>query len=454
MRRLAPFVLLAAVVFLFGARSASAATQPSEGPASNQPIVDVVKVDGVIDGSMRDYLLSTIDDAERDGSQVVIQLDTAGALNVDAVEVAQRIASSRVPVVVWIGPGGARATGAGLLMVASAGLSVISPGSGVGPLEPIDLGNVDATATPQEAAAIASIVAQGGAGPAVGHVLPAQQALLRGVVDCARDVRFTGSNPQDCAAIDVPDLLAKIDGRTVRTAVGPVTLATKVEPARPVLVRFHDLGIWRRILHGVSAPTPIYVLLILGLAGIAFELTQAGIGFAGIAGALALALAGYGLAVVPFDALGLVLFLGGTGLLVADVRLRRLGVLSALGMVGFVVGSALVFRHAAPAIRLSPWLIAGASVAAALYYGFGLTVAVKARERIVSTQVGLVGLTGETRGLLDPEGPVFVKGTLWRGKSGNGPIPPGTRVRIRGVDGLILRVEPEEGGGPGPPSPN
>jgi membrane-bound serine protease (ClpP class) len=452
MRRLAPLFLLTALLLSLGTRSASAsASPPSEGPSAGQPTVDVVKVDGTIDGSMRDYLVSTIDDAEARGSQVVIQLDTAGALNVDAVEVAQRIAQAKVPVVVWIGTSGARATGVGLLMVAAASLSVISPGSGVGPLEPLDLANVDQPISAQEKAQITSIVSAGGAGPAVARVLPAQQALLQGVVDCARDVKFTGSNPQDCAAIDIPDLLAKIDGRTVRTAAGPATLATKVEPGRPVLVRFHDLGIWRRILHGVSAPTPIYVLLLLGLAGIAFELTQSGIGFAGIAGALALALAGYGLAVVPFDALGLALFLGGTGLLVADVQLRRLGVLSALGMIGFVAGSILMFHHAAPAIRLSPWLIGGAAVAAALYYGFGLTVAVKARERIVSTQVGLIGLTGETRGLLDPEGPVYVKGTLWRGKSGNGPIPPGTRVRIRGVDGLILRVEPEEGG---PPSPN
>jgi membrane-bound serine protease (ClpP class) len=453
MRRLAPMFVLSAILFSLGARPASGATTPSEGPATREPTVDVMKVDGVIDGSMRDYLLSTIDAAEADGSQVVIQLSTAGALNVDVVEIAQRIASASVPVVVWIGPGGARATGVGLLMVASAGLSVISPGSGVGPLQPIDLANEDAQLGPQERAQIAAIVSDGGAGPAVGHVLTAQQALLSGVVDCARNVKFTGSNPQACAAIDIPDLLAKIDGRTVQTAAGPVTLATRVGPGRPVLVRFHDLGIWRRILHGVSAPVPIYVLLVLGLAGIAFELTQAGIGFAGIAGALVLALAGYGLAVVPFDALGLALFLGGTGLLVADVQLRKLGILSALGMAGFVAGSILMFHHAAPAIRLSPWLIGATAVAAALYYGFGLTVAVKARERIVSTQVGLIGLTGETRGLLDPEGPVFVKGTLWRGKSGNGPIPPGTSVRIRGVDGLILRVEPEEGGS-APPSPN
>ena len=97
---------------------------------------------------------------------------------------------------------------------------------------------------------------------------------------------------------------------------------------------------------------------------------------------------------------------------------------------------------------VSPWLIGFATIASLLYYGFGLTVAVQSRERVTSTQKGLVGLVGEARGTLDPEGPVFVKGTLWRGKTQAGPIPEGTRVRVRGVDGLILRVEPE----PEPPA--
>ena len=340
-----------------------------------------------------------------------------------------------------------------MLLVYAASLSVISPGSGVGPLEPLDLANASTSDTARRRALTdverwALVRARDPSHATTPHVLTAQQALLDHVVDCARGVRFTGSNPQDCAAIDLPDLLAKIDGRTVQTANGPVALATKLEASRPVLIRFHDLGVWRRILHAVSAPVPIYVLLVLGLAGVAFELTQAGFGFAGISGAVALALAGYGLAVVPFDPLGLILFAGGTGLLASDAWLRRLGPLSGLGIAGFVAGSLLVFHRTAPVVRPSPWLIGGASVAAALYYGFGLTVAMKARDRVVATQVGLVGLIGETRGPLDPEGPVFVKGALWRGRSGNGPIPPGTKVRIRGVDGLILRVEPEEGDAP------
>jgi len=113
--------------------------------------------------------------------------------------------------------------------------------------------------------------------------------------------------------------------------------------------------------------------------------------------------------------------------------------------VAFLVGSFMSFRGVAPAIGISPWLIGLLAVGSVLYYGFALTVAQRSRERIATTQRGLVGLLGETRGELKPEGPVYVKGTLWRGRSNDGPIPPGTRVRVRGVDGLVLRVEPDPG---------
>jgi len=137
-------------------------------------------------------------------------------------------------------------------------------------------------------------------------------------------------------------------------------------------------------------------------------------------------------------------------MLTLDVQLHRLGPISVLGMAAFVAGSILVFGRVAPAIELGPWLIGFSTAAVFLYYGFALTVAQRSRERIVSTRRGLVGLVGETRGELSPDGPVFVKGTLWRGRAMDGPIPPGTRVRVRRVEGLILRVEAEEE----PPSPN
>ena len=111
----------------------------------------------------------------------------------------------------------------------------------------------------------------------------------------------------------------------------------------------------------------------------------------------------------------------------------------------FVAGSWLVFGGVSSQIDLSPWLIGSLTLATLLYYGFALTVAIQSRDRIASTQRGLVGLVGEARGDLAPEGPVFVKGTLWRGRASDGSIEKGARIRVRGLDGLILRVEAEPG---------
>ena len=105
----------------------------------------------------------------------------------------------------------------------------------------------------------------------------------------------------------------------------------------------------------------------------------------------------------------------------------------------------LAWSGVADAIAISPWLIGGAVLASILYYGFALTVAIQSRDRIVNTQQGLIGLIGEARGKLAPEGPVYVKGAMWRGRTQGDPIPPGTTVRVRGVDGLVLRVEAEPG---------
>jgi len=251
-------------------------------------------------------------------------------------------------------------------------------------------------------------------------------------------------------ATSLPDLFTKIDGSTVRTGGGPVTLHTEIAQSpsqQPVEVRFTELGPFDRVLHAVASPAAIYLLLVLGLAGVAFELTQAGFGFAGFAGLGMLALAVYGLTVVPAWWPGIGLLMAGVILLCADVLLHRLGVLSAAGVVAFLAGSFLSFRGVAPTIGISPWLIGFLGIGSFLYYGFALTVAQRSRERIATTQRGLVGLVGETRGELKPEGPVYVKGTLWRGRSNDGPIPPGTRVRVRGVDGLVLRVEPDPGAG-------
>ncbi|HZP89418.1 MAG TPA: hypothetical protein VFC04_00295, partial [Actinomycetota bacterium] len=399
--------LALALCALAGAPAASAQTAPS----SATPSVVVAKVDGSIDRTLAGYLTDQIAQAERMGAALVVQLDTAGTLDQDAVALARRVLRASVPVIVWVGPAPAKAQGAGLLLLYASSLAAVGPGVGVGPLEPLDL--IDARQAelppPAEIRSLAASWAAERNKPV--PELPTSELTAQQALD---------GDVAQVAAASIPDLLDRIDGRTVRTASGAVTLHTRIATERgeqPVDVRFTSPGPVDRILHAMASPAAIYLVLVLGLAALAFELTQPGFGFAGFAGVGMLALAAYGLVVVPFSVLGLGLLLLGVVLMETDVLLRRLGLLSGLGVAAFLTGSLLSFRGVAPSIGLSPWLVGSLTVASALYYGFALTVALQSRDRITSSQRGLVGLVGETRGELKPEGPVFVKGTLSRGRS-------------------------------------
>jgi membrane-bound serine protease (ClpP class) len=430
---------------------AAIALWPTSASAVTTARVSVIKVEGAIDRPLLGYLHDALDRAEREGAIVVLQLDTSGTLDEDGVALADRVADLSVPVIAWVGPAPARASGAGLLLMYASSLAAVSPGSQTGPRDPIDLADPDAVPTDLDATIEGWIAARDKQTDLDWTDRPLTAAEAR-----HRDIA-------QVAAASIPELLDRVDGRTVQTPEGPVVLHTRVATTEAeaqtgtVDIRFDNLGPVKRVAHAVSSPTMVYVLLTMGLAALAFELTQPGFGFAGFAGLFLLVLAAYGMTVVPVSWPGFALLLGGIGCMVLDVRLRRLGPLTALGLTAFTAGSFLAWGGMAEAIRISPWLIVGAVIASLLYYGFALTVALQSRDRIVNAQRGLIGLVGEARGALAPDGPVFVKGALWRGRAVGERIEAGTAVRVRGVDGLILRVEAEladpddEGTGPSYP---
>ena len=435
MRRTVPLLLALLTLALSPslARAADVSPTPTSGPTSTDVVV--LKVEGAIDRPLWSYLNQRLDQAEADGSIVVLQTDTSGTLGEDGVALGNRLVAMRVPVLVWVGPAPAKAAGAGLLLMYASSLAGVSPGSQTGPLNPIDL------AAPDKAD-------------------PGLQTTIQGWLDArGKDTRIDwpdgaldGAQAMDhgiaqIAAGSITQFLDAVDGKTVMTADGPVTLHTRIattdrEAAQHVVnMYFDNMGPVLRVAHGVASPSIIYFLLAIGLACLAFELTQPGFGFAGFAGVGMLLLAAYGIWVIPPFWPGFALLLAGVALMTLDVRIRNLGPLTALGLVAFGAGSWLAWHQVAPASRISPWLIAGAVVASLLYYGFGLTVALQSRDRIVNTQRGLIGLVGEARGRIAPEGPVYVKGAMWRGRSAGEVIAPGTPVRVRGVDGLVLKVE-------------
>ena len=426
---------------------AAAALLSTPAQAQAEHVVDIVELEGVIDPTTAAYLTTRLDAAADDGAEViVVQIDTPGGLEVSMRDMVQRILRSPVPVVVWVGPPGARAASAGVFLVYASHVAAMAPGTNLGAAHPVDLGGdladvQEEKAVEDAAALLRELATERGrdgefADAAVREsaALGAEEAFERGVIDV--DPETTANTTQ---------LLQALDGTQVETAAGPTTLATSGED---VVLRFHEPGLLTRILHAITSPTIAYLLLVLGFWALVFELSQPGIGFAGASGVVALILAFYALAALPVNVAGLALVLLGLVLYTIDVFTQGLGVFTVGGTLALLAGSILLFGGVAPAIAVSPWVIGIVVVSSLLFFGFAMTVALRGRKRVSMTgSEGLVGLGGESRSDLSPEGQAWVKGALWRARALNGPIPAGRRIRVRRVDGLLLIVQEEKEGG-------
>jgi len=431
---------LAAAALLFGlALSGTALAQETH-------LVDVVELEGVIDPTTAGYLESKLDAAEEGGSGVVIvQLDTPGGLDISMRDMVQRILASRVPVVVWVGPPGARAASAGVFLVYASHVAAMAPATNLGAAHPVDLGGDladerETKAVEDAAALLRELAAERGrnaefADQAVREsvALGAEEAFEEQVIDL---------NPDTTGSID--ELLGVLHGRQVETVAGIRTLATS---GPDVTIRFHQPGLITRILHAITDPTFAYLLLVLGFWALVFELSQPGIGVAGAAGAVALVLSFYAFAVLPVNLAGLILVLLGLAFFTIDVFTAGLGVWTAGGTLSLLAGSILLFGGVAPAIEVSPWVIGIVVVSSFLFFGFVMTVALRGRKRAALTgSEGMIGLSGEARSDLSPEGQAWVKGAIWRARALDGPIESGSRIRVKRVDGLLLIVQEEKEG--------
>lgn len=414
--------------------------------AQDSHIVDVVELEGVIDPTTAAYLEARIASAAEDHVEaLVVQLDTPGGLDVSMRDMVQRILASPVPIVVWVGPPGARAASAGVFLVYASHVATMAPGTNLGAAHPVDLGGEladdrETKAVEDAAALLRELALRRDRSPSFAdqavresRALGAEEAFEEDVIDL--DPNTTGS---------ISALLKTLQGMEVETAAGPDTLETS---GPDVTIRFHEPGLLTRILHAITDPTFAYLLLILGFWALVFELSQPGIGVAGAAGAVSLIMAFYALAVLPVNLAGLLLVILGLILFTIDVFTAGLGVWTVGGTLALLAGSILLFGGVAPAIELSPWVIGIVVVTSVLFFGFAMTVAMRERKRVsITGSEGMIGMAGEARSDLSPEGQAWVKGALWRARALNGPIETGKRIRVKRVDGLLLIVQEEKEG--------
>jgi membrane-bound serine protease (ClpP class) len=379
--------------------------------------VDVIEVSGFVDGIVADFIVDALATAAAEGATaLVIQLDSGRSILADAEmeELLREIDRAPVPVGVWIGPSGAQAAEGAAPLVAAADISGISPGSHI------------------TAEVSTSTVSTGPASTT--ERLSAAEAVRGGLVDL--DSETLGDFIVDLDAKEVDGTVLET-AEVVDTADGP-----RLRPT--VTVRFAKLGAVPRLLHTAASPAVAYLLLLIGLSLLIFELFTGGVGVAGLTGALALIVAASGLATLPTDPLGLSLVVVAVAALAVDVQTGVPRFWTAIGTVTLVAGSLLLFTDGVSV----GWLPLVVGVGGTLLLLVSATPAV-VRSRFSTPTIGRDWMVGElvtTESVVDPDGTVLLRDARWRARTNRAtPIAAGAPARVTGIDGVVLEVEPLEG---------
>jgi len=405
-------------------------------PAAATPAVALIELDGAITPITVRLLTTALERAQAQRAQaLVVQLNTPGGLERSMRSMVQSILRSDIPVIVYVAPTGARAASAGVFITMAAHVAAMAPATNIGAAHPVAVGGgqmdkESAKKVASDAAAFArSIAAERGR-----NVDWAEKAVRSSVSATEREaVRL---KVVDLVAESLPDLLAKVDGRTLRTAGGPVTLKTKDAAVAPIEIRFRD-----RFLALITDPNVAYVLMMVGVFGLFFELQNPGAILPGVVGGISLILAFFAFQSLPINWAGLLLILFGVVLLIAEVKVVSHGVLTVGGVVAMVLGSLMLYDAPETGLAVS-WVVILPTVGATaglvvLAVSYGIRALY--RPSPTGTQ-GMLAKTGVARTALSPEGQVLVEGELWRAVAQGASVAAGDPVRVIGVDGLTLTV--------------
>jgi membrane-bound serine protease (ClpP class) len=412
---------------------------------SARPPVALLKLEGVISPVTVRLVELAVDRAEADRAPLLlIQLDTPGGLERSMRMIVQRILNAPVAVAVYVGPTGARAASAGVFITMAAHVAAMAPATNIGAAHPVAIGGggdkESLRKIENDAAAFARTIARERGRNAEW----AEKAVRQSVSITEREA--VTLKVVDLIASSVPDLLDRIDGREVRTARGAVTLATRGAPVAAIEISVRD-----RFLNVITDPNVAYVLMMLGMLGLFFELANPGVILPGIIGGISLILAFFALQTLPINYAGLLLIVFGVVLLIAEIKIVSHGILALGGVIAMALGSLMLFD--APEIgrlAVSWWVVAITVGTVALVFLVVLGAAVRALAKRPAVGVGaLVGQIGTVREDLAPEGLVALQGEIWRAVATNGAIPAGAPVRVVAVNGLTLTVARTESEGEG-----
>ena len=396
--------------------------------------VDVITVDGPITPVTAKIIEDAIRRAERQQAEaLIIQMDTPGGLMEATWKIDKAILASEVPVVVYITPSGGRAASAGVYISYAAHAVAMAPSTHIGAAHPVTMGGQDSSKTVMEKATNdAAAHIRGLAEKRGRNAVWAEEAVRQSVSITEREA--LEKHVIDLVATDLADLLARLDGKTVRVGERDEVLDT-----RDARVRSYAMG-WRyRLLDKISDPNIAYIFMILGIYGIFFELSNPGAVLPGIVGGIFIILAFFAFQVLTINAAGLMLIFLALLFFILEVKVNSYGLLTIGGIVSMFLGSVMLFNT--PAMRVSIGLVLSAVLATAAFFVLALGLAYRAHQRKPTTgKRGLLGEFGEAISTIDPEGKVSVHGEIWKAVSSE-KIKRGEKVEVIGVEGMTLRVK-------------
>jgi membrane-bound serine protease (ClpP class) len=398
-----------------------------------------LKLDDQITPASAEVIASAIERAERENATaLIIALNTPGGLESSMRDIVSRIVSSRVPVIVYVAPGGARAASAGFVILLASDLAAMAPGTNTGAAHPVLADGRDLPKTLGEkvvndsSAYVRTLAEKRGRNPQA-----AESAIRESKSFTEREALEL--RLKEMIARDESELLAQLDGRVLARFDGaPVELQTSGERIVEVTPSLRE-----RLLMALADPRVAFILFALGALCIYFEFQHPGAVVPGVVGALSVVLALYGFHMLPISLTGVLLIAVAIGLFVLEAKVQGFGVLGAGGIVAAVVGSLILIDVPNPEMRLPLGLVLAVVIPFAVIMIFMLRLAIRSRQVKVTTGTsGMIGLVGRAQTRIAPEGTVFVRGELWRARSSM-QIAEGEAVRVRGVEGLTLAVEAE-----------
>jgi membrane-bound serine protease (ClpP class) len=343
--------------------------------------------------------------------------------------------SADIPIIVYVSPSGARAASAGAIITIAADIAVMAPGTNIGAAHPVALGGGEmgddmAAKVENDAAAYVESIATKRNRNKEWAIKAVRESVSIGAKEALE------KNVIDIIASDFSDLLTQIDGREIKTATGSKVLATKSST-----INYIEMGLREKILDTLSNPNISYILMMVGLLGLYFELSNPGAIFPGIIGGICLILAFFAFQTLPVNYAGILLIILSLILFILEIKVTSFGMLTVGGIVALTLGSLMLFDSSIPFAQVSLDVIIPVVVITSSCCALIVLLAIKAHSRKpITGREGLLKAQGIAKSTLDPEGKVFIHGEFWDAESSE-MIPEGTRVEVLEVKDSIIKVK-------------